>query len=143
MNKPRLLATVYFVTQVQSSQPQMETPSAKTRHTTYRSFRTVHPVLHSWPFYPVPPKLICCTMLFSLPDTPRVSLPLGSSTLHVMHVPWTNQTQHPKLHLDRFSRFGTARCRESILLRLLYKTANNSAKLTNTVSRFPGCVTAV
>jgi len=30
------------------------------------------------------------------------------------HVPWTHPTQHPKLYLDRFSRFYTAHGRESL-----------------------------
>jgi len=37
----------------------------------------------------------------------------GASTSHVIDVPWTHPTQHPKLHLDRFSRFCTAHDRES------------------------------
>jgi len=35
----------------------------------------------------------------------KVPLPVGASTSHVMHVPWTRPIQHPKLHLDRFSCF--------------------------------------
>ena len=34
--------------------PQKTIPCAKTRHTTYRSLRSVHPFLHSWLFYPTP-----------------------------------------------------------------------------------------
>ena len=30
----------------------------------------------------------------------------GASTPCVIHVSWTHPTQHPKLHLDRFSRFA-------------------------------------
>jgi len=52
-------------------------------------------------------------MLFNRPDTPKVTLPVANLHPHVIHVPWTLLTQHPKLHLDRFSRFCTAHGRES------------------------------
>jgi len=44
-------------------------------------------------------------MLFSRPDTPKL---LISVSVGHLRVPWTHPTQHPKLHLDRFSRFCTA-----------------------------------
>jgi len=37
--------------------------------------------------------------------------PLGASTPHAIHVPWTHATQHSKLHLDRFSSFWTTVCK--------------------------------
>jgi len=47
--------------QVQSLRPQKATPCAKTRHTTYRSFTSVHPfLLHSSPFYPIPQNTMLC-----------------------------------------------------------------------------------
>jgi len=45
-------------------------------------------------------------MLFSWPDTPKVSLPMGASTPHLIHVPWTHPSQYPKLHLDRSAIFA-------------------------------------
>jgi len=53
-------------------------------------------------------------MLFNESDTPKVPLPWENLHFHVIHVPWINPTQHSKLHLDRFSRFRTAHCRESL-----------------------------
>jgi len=41
-------------------------------------------------------------------------LKCAPSTPHVIHVPWTNRTQHSKLQLDRLSRFCTARGRRSL-----------------------------
>jgi len=39
----------------------------------------------------------------------------SSSKLHLcLCVPWTYQTQHPKLHLDQFSHFCTAQGRQSL-----------------------------
>ena len=54
-------------------------------------------------------------MLFNRPDATKGALPVGSSTPHAIHVPWTHLTQRPKLHLDRFSRFYTAHDRVRIL----------------------------
>ena len=70
-----------------------EAPSCvETHHMMYRSF------LHSSPF--------CTTaenhMLYGRPDTPEVHARL------VIHVPWTQSTEHHKMHVDRFSRFCTA-----------------------------------
>jgi len=50
-------------------------------------------------------------MLFNRPDTPK-SVP-SRGTPHVTHVSWTHPTQHPKMHLDRFSRFYTQLTAES------------------------------
>jgi len=36
----------------------------------------------------------------------KVSLPVRTSTPHVILVPWTHLIQHPKLHIDRFSLFA-------------------------------------
>jgi len=41
---------------------------------------------------------------------------------HVIHVFWTHLTQHPKLHLDWFSRFHTAYGRESLYFTMCIKT---------------------
>jgi len=57
--------------------PQKATPCAKTRHATYGSLRTVHPFLYSSPFYPTP-KILCFTMLFNRPDTPKSAPSRGS-----------------------------------------------------------------
>jgi len=32
---------------------------------------------------------------------------VGIYNPHVIHVPWTHLTQHPKMHLDQFSHFST------------------------------------
>jgi len=56
--------------------------------------------------------MLYCTMLFNRPDTPEVSVSVGHLHLHVMHVPCTQQTQHSRLHLDRFSHFLTSHGRE-------------------------------
>ena len=40
---------------------------------------------------------------------------MGASAPHVIHVPWNHLTQHPKLHLESFSRFCTAHDRESLV----------------------------
>ena len=46
---------------------------------------------------------------------PKVPLPVGHLyPPHLIHVPWTHRTQHPKLHLDRFSRFCTAHDKETL-----------------------------
>jgi len=36
----------------------------------------------------------------------KVPLPVGASAPHVIHVPWINLTQYPKLHLNQFSLFA-------------------------------------
>ena len=41
---------------------------------------------------------------------------------HVIHIPWTNPTQHSKLHLSWFSRFRTAQGRQSIYIAMCVKT---------------------
>jgi len=50
-----------------------------------------------------PPKILCFTMLFNRLNTP-----------YVTRVAWTLPTQHPKLHLDRFSHSCTAHSRQSL-----------------------------
>jgi len=65
-----------------------------------------HTVLHN-------PQILSFTIIFNLLDTPKVPLPVGVSTPHVIPVPWTRPTQRTKLHLDRFSRFYAAYGRES------------------------------
>jgi len=64
------------------------------------------------PFYPTP-KILCFTILFNRPDTPKRPSS-WASTPHVIQVPWTHLTQHLKLHLDWFSCFCTAHGRESL-----------------------------
>jgi len=64
------------------------------------------------PFYPTP-KILWFTILFNRPDTPKCPFS-WASTPHVIQVPWTDPTQHPKLHLDWFSCFCTAHGRESL-----------------------------
>ena len=41
--------------------------------------------------------------------------PVGASIPHVIHVPWTLPTQHPKLHLDQSGHFCTAHDKVPIL----------------------------
>jgi len=53
-------------------------------------------------------------MPFSRPDSTSSARSRVGVHPHVIHGPWTNLTQHPKLHLDRFSRFRTAHDRESL-----------------------------
>jgi len=68
------------------------------------------------------PKILYFTMLFNRSDTPKVPLPLGASTPHVIHVScWTHPTRHPELHIDRFSRFRTAHGRVSLDLTMCVK----------------------
>jgi len=70
--------------------------------------------LHSSPFYSAPNPMLYNT--FNRPDTPEVPLPMEASAAHVIHVPCTQPTQHPKLHVDWFSRFCTAHGRGSLSL---------------------------
>ena len=46
--------------------PQKAPSCAEARHTTYRSLRSVHPFLHSSPFYPIP-EILCFSMGQTLP----------------------------------------------------------------------------
>ena len=101
---------------------QKATPGAKAHHTAYRSLRSLHPFLHSSPSYTTT-KTVCFTILFNRPNRhPKSAHSRGACTPHAIHVPWTHQTQHPMLHLDRFSRFCTARGRESLYFAVCVKT---------------------
>jgi len=62
--------------------------------------------LHRSPFYRTP-KILCFIMFFHLARYPKSAPSIaGASTPCVIRVSWTHPTQHPKLHLDRFSRFA-------------------------------------
>jgi len=52
----------------------------------------------------------------------KVPLPAGALTPHVIHVPWTHPTQHPKLHVDRFSHLCTVHSRVSLCFTTCIKT---------------------
>jgi len=59
-----------------TSWPQKTSPCTDARHTTYRSLRSVHPFLHSSPFYPIPRNRMLCNR----PDTPlKYPVPVGAS----------------------------------------------------------------
>jgi len=51
-----------------------------------------------------PPNPMCITILSIGHTSSKVPLPVEASTPHVIPA-WTHTTQHPILHLDRFSRF--------------------------------------
>jgi len=46
----------------------------------------------SAPLHPTA-KILCCTMLFQRPDSPKVSLLMGTSISHVIHIPWPGPTR--------------------------------------------------
>jgi len=99
---------------------------AKTRHTTYRSLRSVHQFFcTARPFIHAPTRKISYALqCISVDQTPlKVPLPVQASTSYVVHVPWTHPTQHFKLHLDRFSRFWTAQGTESLCFTTCVKTS--------------------
>jgi len=54
--------------------------------------------------------------------SPKVLLSMRASTRRVIHVPLTHPTLHPKLHLDRFSRFCTAYGTVSLYFTMCIKT---------------------
>jgi len=56
-------------------------------------------------------------MLCNGPYTPlQVPLPVGTSASpYLTHGSWVHATQHPKRHLDRFSRFCTVQAGRSLL----------------------------
>ena len=86
-------------------------PCAETRHTTYRSLRSVEPFLHSSSFYPTP-KIVCCTMLLKRP-TPQVPISVGASiTQHLtrgsLYQPDSVFPTASWLAQPFFSRFCTA-----------------------------------
>jgi len=86
--------------------PAKKTPCAKTRHTTDRSLRSVHPSLHRLFYFPTS-KILCFTMLFNRPDTPNQPLPMEASTCNMF--PGPTRLSIPNCpHLDWFSRFRTA-----------------------------------
>jgi len=95
--------------------------SSKTRHMKYRSLRSVHPFFAQLTLLPNQQNPMLCNA-FQLVRHHNSALPMGASTSHVMHVPWTHLTQHSKLHLDRFSRFSTAHGRESLYFTVCVKT---------------------
>jgi len=77
---------------------------------TYRSLRSVHPFLHSSPFYPIPLNLMLCKGL----DTPlKVPLPIGDCITMKCIAPWVYLTQHHTRHLYQISRFCTAHGRST------------------------------
>ena len=62
--------------------PQKASPCTQGHHTMYRSLRSVHPLLHSSPFYQIPWNPMLCIGL----DTPlKVPLPLGHLHLNLIH----------------------------------------------------------
>jgi len=72
--------------------------------------------LHSPPFYPAY-KIICFRMHVNWPDTPKMPLLVGASTLYVIHVPCTHVTQYAKPLLDRFRGFcRSAHGKESLYI---------------------------
>jgi len=76
---------------------------AQKRHMTYRSLRSIHLFFAQLTILPNPPKSYAL-QYFSVGLTlPKVPLPVRLSVPHVMHVPWTHLTQHPKLHVDWFT----------------------------------------
>jgi len=81
------------------------TPCSKTGHTRYSQTH----------------KLLCFTMFFNQPDTPKVLLPMRHLHPHVIHVLWAHLTQHSKLHLDWFSHFRTAHGRKSLYFTMCIK----------------------
>jgi len=90
---------------------------SKAYHTVYRPLRSLHVLFARLTLLPSP-NLLCftVTMFFNQPDTHKSALPVRASTpIHAIHVAWTHRTLHPKLHLDRFSRFCTAHRRVSVL----------------------------
>ena len=83
---------------------------AQKHHTTHIINISIHSSLHSSPVYPAH-KILCFTMLFNRPGTPKVpvaaSVSLSNMVLWTRHLP-----QHLKLHLDWFSRFHAAHGRQ-------------------------------
>jgi len=75
-------------------------------------------LLHSSPFYPTTQN----PMLYNALLIGKVPLLVQASTSLVRHVPWTHLSQHPKLHLDRFSYFCTALRRDSLYFTMCVKT---------------------
>jgi len=66
------------------------------------------PVLHSSPFFQPCPQILCFTMLFNRPDTPKLLLLCGDLQPRLIAgcmLLLTNPTQPPKRHRDRFNRF--------------------------------------
>jgi len=69
--------------QVQALQPQKANPCVKTGHMTCRSLRSFQLFLHHSSFYPTH-KILCFTMLFNRPDTPK-SAPSSGGIYTVNH----------------------------------------------------------
>jgi len=78
--------------------PNMACLCEEARLWTYRQF------LHSSPFYPIPPKSYG---LQWVRHYPKSAFPTWAYATPYM-VNWVDATQHPKRHLDRFSRFCRA-----------------------------------
>jgi len=70
---------------------------AKTRQTIFRSLRLVDPFFAQFTLL-ANPKILCFTMLFYWPDTPKVPLAVGVSTLpcSTYIFPGSNQLNIPK-----------------------------------------------
>ena len=99
--------------------PRKATHCAKIRHVMYRLLTLVHPLFAQLTLLPSP-KILRFTVLFNRPNTPKVPLPMGASTPHlIIHVPWTHATHHP---LVQFSCFCIAHGRESLYFTMCIKT---------------------
>ena len=82
LRRLRLTQNVMTITQINATEnfnedhnPSLTRPQ-KAHHTAYRSFRSVHPFLHSSPSYTAT-KAVCFTMLFNQSDTPKVLFSVG------------------------------------------------------------------
>jgi len=80
------------------------------------------PVLYIAHPFTQPLKVLCFTILFNWPDTPKSTLSMGSSTFHVLCFLKTHPAQNPKLHLERFSHFCAAYGRKSLYFTMCVKT---------------------
>jgi len=78
-----------------------------------------------------PPQILCFIMPFNRPHIPKVPLPMGASTPHTIHIPWTHPTPHSKLHLDGFSRVHEAYSRDSYTLQCALKCDQCTMKNIN------------
>jgi len=119
------------IMQVQSSWPQKATPCVKTRHTMYRSLRSVHPFfLHNAPFHPPTPKKSYYTVFQS---AKKCLFPGQHLHSHIMYVTWSHQIQNFELHLSWFSRFCTAHSTETLYFTILQRASKSDLELVTAI----------
>jgi len=84
-------------------QVQNTTPCAKTRHTTYTSLTSIHPLFAQLTILCNPKSYIlqCISIGLAAQKWPFLA---SNQHSHVMHVSWTHPTQNSTLRLDWFSR---------------------------------------